>query len=399
MKNNHIIATILLIALLLNNACQSIDEKSATAQVDTTDFLSNQSVYREEPDGEIGIQQHVEDSRHTAITKAVAEVSPAVVSVIAIKIEERTVYIDPFFERFFGNIYRNKKYLEKKPMLGSGVIVSSDGYVVTNDHVAGEASEITINTSDGKEYAAKLVGGDFTSDIALLKIDGHTFKPALLGTSKNLLIGEWAIALGSPFGLFQHNKPTVTVGVISATDRDFGRIEEGRIYQDMIQTDAAINSGNSGGPLVNALGQVIGMNTFIVTSDNYSRGSVGIGFAIPIDRIKEIIDGLRTNQIDRDFWIGLEYLPLNRFLSNEMGYPQENGIYVARIRQNSPAQKAGVQLGDILLEVNNYSVKNEETVETAMYSDYLKVGDILKIKVWREGKVIAIDVVLEKRER
>ena len=343
------------------------------------------------------IQDDVIVSRSTAITKAVAKVSQAVVTVSAIKIEQRRVYADPFFQRFFPNVYKNRVYKEKIPSLGSGFVVSSDGYIVTNHHVAGEADEITINTSNGKEYTATLVGGDFISDIALLKVDGHTFQSAEIGTSKDLLIGEWTIALGSPFGLFKHNKPTVTVGVVSATDRDFGRVDEGRIYQDMIQTDASINSGNSGGPLVNALGQVIGMNTFIYTGDNYSSGSVGIGFAIPIDRIVEIVNGIKDHSIDRDYWIGIEYLPLSRFLASEMGYPNPEGIYVARLKRNSPAAKAGVELGDIILEINDIPVKGPESVNSAMGSDYLKVGDVLDVKFWREGKIIPIRIVLEKR--
>lgn len=336
-------------------------------------------------------------TRRTAITRAVSKVNSAVVSVNAVKIKERREYVDPFFQRFFPDLYKNRKYQEKIPSLGSGFIVSQDGYVVTNDHVAGEASEITINTANGKEYSARLVGGDFISDIALLKIDGHTFDPAELGSSDDLLIGEWAIALGSPFGLFQHNKPTVTVGVVSATDRDFGRIDEGRIYQDMIQTDAAINSGNSGGPLVNALGQIIGMNTFIYTGDGYSSGSIGIGFAIPINRIKEIIRGIKENKLDRDFWIGLKYLPLNQYLAQEMGYPNPEGIYVARISHQSPAEKAGIKLGDIIVAINNLRVKDEISVERAMGSEYLKVGDIMNLKVWRNGKEIPVKINLEKR--
>jgi serine protease Do len=384
---------VVLIFLSCNNQQAQVNDENFIDSV-----MNEPSVLREIP-REYEVQSQVDDSRRTAITRAVAAVSPAVVSVTAVKIKERTVYVDPFFRRFFGDIYRNRKYREKIPTIGSGFIVTNDGYVVTNDHVAGEASEITISTANGKEYPARLVGGDFISDIALLKIDNDTFKSAELGTAEDLLIGEWAIALGSPFGLFQHHKPTVTVGVISATDRDFGRIDEGRIYQDMIQTDASINSGNSGGPLVNALGQVIGMNTFIYTGDGYSTGSVGLGFAIPIDRIKEIIKGIKSNKIDRDFWIGLEYLPLNKFLAKEMGYPEAEGIYVARIRHKSPAQKAGIELGDIIVEVNGYPVKDSKSVEAAMGSDYLKVGDVLKIKVWRQGKIIPLSIILEKRER
>jgi len=376
------------------------EQPETSAEQSHSDSISKKRIVVQEPEIPLKEFEEIQDevimTRSTAITKAVSKVSPAVVSVSAVKIEQRRVYVDPFFQRFFPE-YRNRVYNEKIPSLGSGFIVSSDGYVVTNHHVAGEADEITINTSNGHEYPAILVGGDFISDIALLKVDGHTFQPAEVGTSSDLYIGEWAIALGSPFGLFKNNKPSVTVGVVSATDRDFGRVDEGRIYQDMIQTDASINSGNSGGPLVNAIGQVIGMNTFIYTGDNYSSGSVGIGFAIPIDRIVEIVNGIKDHSIDRDYWVGIEYLPLNRFLAKEMGYPSSEGIYVSRLKRNSPATKAGVELGDIIVEINDIPVKDPESVSDAMGSDYLKVGDVLNVKVWREGKEIPARIILEKR--
>lgn len=347
--------------------------------------------------------QTLEGSRSTAITNAVSLVSPAVVSISVIKIEERVQRSpfsgDPFFERFFPEIYRDRVYRERVQSLGSGFVISNDGYIVTNDHVAGHGKKITINTENGEEYEASLVGHDYDSDIALLKVDDHVFKHVELGNSTDIIIGEWAIALGNPFGLFKKNKPTVTVGVISATDRDFGRIEEGRIYQDMIQTDAAINTGNSGGPLVNANGEVIGMNTFIFTGDKYATGSVGIGFAIPVNRIKEIVSGIKENKIDRDYWVGLSYLSLNRYVARQLGYSSAEGIYVSKIIRNSPAEKAGVELGDIILEINNIPVKNESTVDLAMGSEYLKVGDMLPIKIWRNGAQKNLEILLEKRER
>ncbi len=340
--------------------------------------------------------------RQNGITRAVKQISPAVVSVNVIKIEEHVArspyYGDPFIQRFFPEIYRDRRYREEIKSIGSGFIISADGYIVTNDHVAGHGVDITVNTPDGKEYKARLVGSDPISDIALLKIDAHGFPAAKLGRSDDLIIGEWAIALGNPFGLFNRNQPTVTVGVISAVNRDFGRVDGNRIYQDMIQTDAAINKGNSGGPLCNAAGEVIGMNTFIYTGDNSSSGSVGIGFAIPISRIKKIVNGLKNNTIDRDFWIGLSYLQLNKFLALQMGYDKYTGIYIAQITHNSPAEKAGLQLGDIILEINHIPVHDEATVEKAMGSDYLKVGDHLPFKIWREGHVKTINLLLEKRQ-
>ncbi len=346
----------------------------------------------------IPLNDNLHQSRTTAITEAVQKVSPAVVSVNVTKIRNLVRRGDPFFQRFFPEIYRDRIYQEKVPSLGSGFIISEDGYIVTNDHVAGDAIEISINTSDGKEYPARLIGQDNVSDIALLKVDGHTFTSAEVGNSDNLLIGEWAIALGNPFGLFKKSKPTVTVGVVSAVDRDFGRVDDGRIYQDMIQTDASINTGNSGGPLVNAAGEIIGMNTFIYTGDKYTSGSVGIGFAIPINRIKEIVVGLKENKIDRDYWIGLRYRPLNKVVAYELGYQEQQGIFVANITRESPADKAGLELGDVLVEINGIPVNDSESVEAAMGTEYLKVGDKLNMKVWRDGRIRPVNIVLEKRK-
>jgi len=279
----------------------------------------------------------------------------------------------------------------------SSDLISADGFIVTNDHVAGKGVEFTINMSNGNQYPARLIGTDFISDISLLKIDEHTFRPAKLGVSNDLMIGEWIIALGNPFGLFKRSKPTVTVGVVSAIDRDFGQVDEGRIYQDMIQTDAAINTGNSGGPLVNVNGEVIGMNTFIYTGDRSTSGSVGIGFAIPIDRVKEIVAGIKEGSIDRNFWTGLSYQELYPDNAQQIGYDRKQGIIVTNIVVNSPADKAGLKLEDILVEINGLPVVNEQTVNSAMGSVYLNVGDTLPLKVWRNSKIIAIEIRLEKR--
>ncbi len=361
----------------------------------------NSSAVRSQVVTDSGTEETLSQSRRNAITRAVAHVSPGVVSINVIKIQERIqhapVIRDPFFQRFFPEIFGDRRYRERVKSIGSGFVISRDGYVVTNDHVAGKGTEITVSFPDGKEYKAQLVGSDPISDIALLKVEGGPFTPIALGNSDDILIGEWAIALGNPFGLFERTEPTVTVGVISALNRNFGRVDEGRIYQDMIQTDAAINKGNSGGPLCNAMGEVIGMNTFIYTGDRYASGSVGIGFAIPINRIKEIVAGLKNNTIDRDYWIGFSYLPLTPYLARQMGYKSSRGIYVGRITRFSPADKAGVELGDIIVEINGVTVYDEETVNKAMGSTYLNVGDHLPIKVWRENRYLDIDIILEKR--
>jgi len=181
---------------------------------------------------------------------------------------------------------------------------------------------------------------------------------SVFGDSDNLLIGEWAIALGNPFGLFTKNKPTVTVGVISAVNRNFSPFE-GRIYENMIQTDAAINSGNSGGPLCNADGQVVGMNTFIYSSDPKNSGSVGIGFAIPSNHIKRTIERLKEKGVgDKDIWIGMYVSNLSPYLGQRLGYPYRRGIFIRRIDKGSPAEASGIKLGDIITSVNNIKVQS-----------------------------------------
>ena len=221
----------------------------------------------------------------------------------------------------------------------------------------------------------------------------------VLGNSDDLIIGEWAIALGNPFGLFVKSKPTVTVGVISATDRDFSR-QQNRVYEDMIQTDASINHGNSGGPLCNATGEVIGMNTFIYTGDTGSSGFVGIGFAIPINRIKNVIDDLRNKrQVDRDIWFGFYVTNLSRFLARQLQYPTTNGVYVGRIDKNSPAEDAGIKLGDIITQINDREIKNDRDAEEIILSTDLKVGDKLKLRIWRAGKEMNKTLILGKRNR
>ncbi|MBI4534675.1 MAG: trypsin-like peptidase domain-containing protein, partial [Ignavibacteriae bacterium] len=201
------------------------------------------------------------NSRRNAITHAVAVASPAVVGINVIEVRQYRYRSpwgdDPFFRQFFPD----RTYTQQVQGLGSGFIISPDGYILTNDHVAGNAKEITVTLTSGEKYKAELVGSDQISDIALMKIDGKDLPHIRLGNSDDVITGEWVIAFGNPFGLFDiSDKPTVTVGVVSATNMNL-RSQDGRVYRGMIQTDAAINSGNSGGPLLNSLGEVVGVNS------------------------------------------------------------------------------------------------------------------------------------------
>jgi serine protease Do len=339
------------------------------------------------------VNESVSHSRRTAITEVVGRASPAVVGINVIEIRQYRQYSpwgdDPFFRQFFGD----RTYTERVPQLGSGFIISSDGYILTNDHVAGNAKEITVTLTSGGKYPARLVGTDLVSDISLLKIDAKNLPSLRLGNSDEVITGEWVIALGNPFGLFDiSDKPTVTVGVVSATGMNL-RAQEGRVYRGMIQTDAAINSGNSGGPLVNTSGEVIGVNAVIFTPN---QGSIGLGFAIPINRVKTIVAELkRSGRIEREYWTGLEIQPVDRRIARYFGLDRATGVIISDIKGGSPAERSGFKVGDILLEANGEKIADEASL--AAIVDDARVGDTLRMKVYRDKRTLDLTLRLEKR--
>lgn len=346
-------------------------------------------------------QDPIASSRQNAITRAIARVSPSTVGINVTEIREQQgiFQMDPSFKRFLGEdpfwkqFFGNQRYEVKS--LGSGVIISPDGYIVTNYHVAGNASEITVTFVGGKRLKAKLVGSDPLSDIALLKVDGNDLPYATLGNSDDVVIGEWAIALGNPFGLFEINdKPTVTVGVISSTGMNLGR-QNNQVYRDMIETDAAINGGNSGGPLVNSQGEVIGINTLIFTG-GVSQTFVGYGFAIPINKIKKVVADLRKRgKVVRDVWTGFESQQVDARVARYFGLTQVQGVIVSDIYRNSPAEKAGLKVGDIVLEVNGEKINSEEELFSLLTD--ARAGDILKLKIYRDKKITEVPLKLEQK--
>lgn len=342
----------------------------------------------------------ITSSRRNAITQAVAIASPSVVGINVTEIREYQVR-DPFsffFEDdpFFGPFMRrrNQTLRQEVKSLGSGFFISSDGYIVTNAHVAGNAVKIVVTTIDGKQHNARLVGADELTDIALLKVDdGGPFPALKLGNSDDVIVGEWTIAMGNPFGLFEiNNKPIVTVGVISSTGLNFPDVQ-GRSYRDMIQTDAAINSGNSGGPLLNANAEVIGVNTFIYTGGG--AGFIGIGFAIPINRVKKIVEELKVKgRIERSFKTGISVQALTPQLARYFGVEQNYGVVVVNVEKGSTAERAGVKVGDIIIEADGQKVRNEQELMFAVRE--LRAGDILRLKVIRDKKTLEIALRLEK---
>jgi len=334
-------------------------------------------------------------SRQNAITRAVAKLSPAVVGINVIAVQQvryrdpfSQFFDDPFFKPFFGD----RVYTQEVKGLGSGFIISPNGYIVTNDHVAGNGTDITVTVTGGKQMKAKLVGTDPATDICLLKVDGKDLPYVTMGNSDDVVIGEWAIALGNPFGLFEINdKPTVTVGVVSATGMKLGQLQN-RYYRDMIETDAAINGGNSGGPLVNSSGEVIGMNTLIFTGGQSST-YIGYGFAIPINKVKKIVVELKKKgKIAHDITAGFDVQPVDARIAQYFGLKQPQGVIVSDVYSGGPAEAAGLKVGDIITEVNGEKVNSDSDILSVMID--LSPGDILKFKVYRERKTIDINLKL-----
>lgn len=338
----------------------------------------------------------ITNSRRNIITETVKNVSPSIVGINVIEIREYkdpffSFFDDPFFQRYFGN---RGTYNQEVKGLGSGYIISSDGYIVTNDHVAGNATKITVTLTDGRSFDAKIIGSDNASDICLLKIDGDDLPFVTLGNSDDIIIGEWVIALGNPFGLFELNdKPTVTVGVISATGMNLDAINN-RYYLNMIQTDASINGGNSGGPLVNSLGEVIGMNTLIFTSGNNS-GSIGLGFAIPVNKVRRIIAELKEKgSIDRNFEIGMRIQTIDEGIARYYHLNSAKGVIVTKIYPNTPAERCGIEVGDIIVDVEGFKINNENTMFSVFHE--FRAGQTITVKIIRDEKELTKQMKLVK---
>jgi serine protease Do len=350
-------------------------------------------------------------NRRNAITRAVQRCSPAVVGINVT--ETRTQYYrdpiddffrDPFLEQFYGRRSRTYKQDYEVRSLGSGFIISPDGYILTNDHVAGNASKIVVTLTNGTKHDATIIGTDPTSDITLLKIDGRGFPSLQMASSAEVEVGEWAIAFGNPFGLFDNNaKPTVTVGVVSNSGVSFSQSDQpgiDRVYRNMIQTDAAISSGNSGGPLVNANGDVIGMNTVIYSTATSSRGagSIGIGFAIPIDRIRMIYEKLKSRgSIDRDFWTGMKVTAINEEVRDYYRLRVDDGILVSQVLADSPADAAGIEPGDVIIAVDGIPTLRDEDLNIAILDG--ETNQVLKLSVLHDGKERTVSLQLKKRPR
>lgn len=391
MKTQRNVALILVIGALLFWVVDKISSDNSI-ETDTRDVISAAAdIGNETSVSPIDQGDAITASRRNAITQAVEIVSPSVVGISVKSIQQ--IQVDPFWEWFYG-----RSFQREVSGIGSGLIISEDGYIVTSDHVVRNTREIKVTLTDGNTYDARLVESTFTTDIALLKIEGANFPTVKLGDSDNILIGEWAIALGNPFGLFDiNNKPSVTVGVISALDRDFGGEQYERIYQDMIQTDASINPGNSGGPLVNSDGEVIGINAFIITGNTQIQGSVGIGFAIPINKVKKVVRELKERaENPNTYWIGFRGYTLNPDIVRRYRLGISEGFFIAEIDDSSPAEKAALQVGDVITEINGSTIRRVDDVRRYIDAAQPRVGTRIALKLMRNFRFYETTLVIER---
>ncbi|MFZ5434352.1 MAG: S1C family serine protease [Calditrichota bacterium] len=341
------------------------------------------------------VQEHITGSRTNAITRAIARTSDAVVGINVVQVREvRNPFLprDPLSWMLFDERLWPRTIQQRVENLGSGFIISSDGYIVTNEHVVRDATQVVVTTTAQQKYNAKIVGTDPLLDMALLKIDATNLPSIPLGNSDECIVGEWVIAIGNPYGLFDVNdQPSVSVGVISAVGRDFKSEIDGRVYSQMIQTDAAINRGNSGGPLVNAEGVAIGMNTLIFSE---SGGSVGIGFAIPSNRISATIDDLLKGGVNRNYWLGIRAADLSWTRARLNGMDKPQGAEVTSVEPGSPAAKAGIRMEDVIVQIADRPVESARSAKDILRSTDLRVGDTLKIKLIRKRNTLEVSVTL-----
>ncbi|MEW6109073.1 MAG: DegQ family serine endoprotease [Nitrospirota bacterium] len=328
-------------------------------------------------------KQIIETSR--AFSEIASSISPSVVNISTTKVVRRDVapfLDDPFFDFFnpFRDFKMPKKWKEQS--LGSGVIVSADGYIITNNHVVEQADEIRVTLFDKRSFKAKIIGADPKTDVAIVKIDADNLPSIRWGDSDKLQVGEFVLAIGNPYGLSH----TVTMGIISAVGRASVGIAD---YEDFIQTDAAINPGNSGGPLVNTNGELIGINTAIFSR---SGGYQGIGFAVPSNMARLVMEQLvQRGKVTRG-WLGVTIQELTPELSQKFGLKNSKGALVGDVAKGSPAEKAGIKRGDIILEFNGRKVQDVGNLRNMVAQS--KAGSEISVVILRGGKEYSMKVII-----
>jgi serine protease Do len=334
------------------------------------------------------------EKQNRAFERIAQSVTPAIVNIRTtqiVKVQQSPFFSDPFFRQFFGDLFGGQLGIpreHREHALGSGVIVSPDGYIVTNNHVVARATDIEVMLADKRVFKAKLVGTDPRTDVAVVKIEGKNLPTVPWGDSSTLRVGATVLAFGNPFGL----NFTVTRGIVSAVGRSGLGIEQ---YEDFIQTDAAINPGNSGGALVNVRGQVVGINTAIVSSGAGPQGgggSVGVGFAIPANLARHVMESLvKTGKVARGY-LGLAPGDLNPALAREFKVPDISGVLVQHVDAGSPADKGGVKQGDVIRTYNGQSVDNSDRFRSLVAST--NPGTEVTLGILRDGQSLTLKVTL-----
>ena len=333
-------------------------------------------------------QAHLTADEVPSLAPLVKESAPAVVIVATQgklqqpQTQEPHPFFDhPFFERYFGE--RPNPQPRRPRAMGSGVIVDAEnGYLLTNHHVIDNAEQITVALTDRREFEAEVVGADPETDIALLKIDADSLTALPFADSNELQVGDYVVAIGNPFGLGQ----TITAGIVSAVGRSGLSLES---YEDFIQTDAAINVGNSGGALINLKGELVGINTAIFSGRG---GNIGIGFAIPINMARQIMDQLLTHGEIQRGRIGVQIQDLIPDLAEALGTSHERGAVVAQVIPGTPAEAAGIQIGDVIVEMNGEPVVGSSDLRNKV--GLLRVGDAVRLTIERDGKPMTIELAV-----
>ena len=329
------------------------------------------------------------NSVKNSFAHAVKTAIPSVVNIntsIKIRYSPNPFFEDPFFRKFFGDQfdYRHEKQTSS---LGSGVIISNDGYVITNFHVIEAAEEIEITTHNGKKFDASLIGADPETDLAVLKIDNLALPNIILGNINNLNVGDSVLAIGNPFGVGQ----TVTMGIVSGLGRNQLGIST---FENFIQTDAAINPGNSGGALVDVNGDLVGINSAIYSK---SGGSMGIGFAIPIDLVKKITEQIIIKGYVTRGWIGVEVQELTDDLKESFNLSSNSGALIASVVKNSPADKGGLKSGDIIVNINNKKISNGKALLNIVSDS--QPSQSIDIEIIRGNRKIKLSLKVSERPR
>ena len=343
---------------------------------------------------------HDADELSLAFESAANTIQPSVVTIKAVKHFKPTQHLEgnrspfgqqpdqfPFGEDLLRRFFGNELPREMPPQqgMGSGVVVSGDGYILTNNHVVAGADEVTVTLENGRDLSAKVVGTDPMSDLAVVQVDEQGLTPAKLGDSDDLRVGEWVVAAGNPFGL----RDTITAGIVSAKGRSNVRITE---YEDFIQTDAAINPGNSGGPLVDLHGRVVGINTAIASRNG---GNNGVGFAIPINMAKSIMKSLIHNGKVVRGWLGVAIQPLDEGLAKSFGYESTEGALIGDVLADGPAEQAGLKSGDIVIRYDGTKIKDMQQLRNLAAAT--EPGTKVAIEVLRDGKPKTFDVKVAQR--